>query len=203
MDQGSFLFAGKEEGGKVEKKDVAEVAGKELVKTKRKGNGRNSPVIGDNGLKAAPGEIAKITREALEVGFMWEPINTKDPEQIRDRAIEYLNYCIEHDSRPGNMGLYTAWGIDRRVISQIVNGKVNHPAVDTIKKCLDILSSIREKLMADGKLNPVTGTFLQKNFDGLKDQQDIVITPNKEMEADSTPEQIEADIPIDVEAEEL
>ena len=46
-----FYFAGKGEGGKVEKKDVAEVAGKELVKTKRKGNGRNSPVIGDNGVK--------------------------------------------------------------------------------------------------------------------------------------------------------
>ena len=57
--------------------------------------------------------------------------------------------------------------------------------------------------MADGKLNPVTGIFWQKNFDGLKDQQDIVIAPTKDIEADSTPEQIEADIPIDVEAEEL
>ena len=45
--------------------------------------------------------------------------------------------------------------------------------------------------------------FWQKNYDGLKDIQDITITPNTGMEADSTPEQIEADIPIDVEAEEL
>ena len=32
--------------------------------------------------------------------------------------------------------------------------------------------------MQDGKVNPVTGIFWQKNYDGLKDQQEHVITPN-------------------------
>lgn len=32
--------------------------------------------------------------------------------------------------------------------------------------------------MEDGKINPVTGIFWQKNYDGLKDQQETIITPN-------------------------
>ena len=57
--------------------------------------------------------------------------------------------------------------------------------------------------MSDGKINPVTGIFWQKNWDGLKDQQEVVIEPRKQIEADQTPEQVqrmlEQDIPIDVE----
>lgn len=36
----------------------------------------------------------------------------------------------------------------------------------------------REGLMEDGKVNPVTGIFWQKNYDGMKDQQEVVLTPN-------------------------
>ena len=37
----------------------------------------------------------------------------------------------------------------------------------------------REGLMEDGKVNPVTGIFWQKNYDGMKDQQEVVLTPNQ------------------------
>ncbi|CAJ0600759.1 unnamed protein product [Cylicocyclus nassatus] len=36
---------------------------------------------------------------------------------------------------------------------------------------------LREGLMADGKVNPVTGIFWQKNYDGLRDQQEVVVAP--------------------------
>ena len=32
--------------------------------------------------------------------------------------------------------------------------------------------------MQDGHVNPVVGIFWQKNYDGLKDQQETIITPN-------------------------
>lgn len=32
--------------------------------------------------------------------------------------------------------------------------------------------------MEDGKVNPVTGIFWQKNYDGLRDQSEVVVTPN-------------------------
>lgn len=68
------------------------------------------------------------------------------------------------------------------------------------------MSSIREQLAASGKLNPVTAIFWQKNFDGLKDQQEVVIEPRKQIEADKTPEEVQQmladDIPIDSDYEE-
>ena len=41
-----------------------------------------------------------------------------------------------------------------------------------------ICSAYREGLMADGKVNPVTGIFWQKNYDGMKDQSEVILTPN-------------------------
>lgn len=138
---------------------------------------RNSPVIGDNLIDCADGDIAKITRDALVVGLMWEPIDTTDAEQLRDRAVEYFNYCIKTDSRPGNMGLYSAWGISRQAVSQALQSKASNARIDTIKKSLAVLADVRERLMSEGKINPVTGIFWQKNFDGLKDVQDLVVAP--------------------------
>ena len=68
------------------------------------------------------------------------------------------------------------------------------------------MSQIREQLMADGKVNAVAGIFWQKNYDGLKDQQEVIVEPRKQIEADQTPEEVqkmlEDDIPIDVECSE-
>ncbi len=39
-------------------------------------------------------------------------------------------------------------------------------------------ASYREQLGADGKLNPVTLVWWQKNYDGLVDKSEVVLTPN-------------------------
>lgn len=61
--------------------------------------------------------------------------------------------------------------------------------------------------MADGKVNAVAGIFWQKNYDGLKDQQEVVIEPRNQIEADKTPEEVQQmladDIPIDVDGDEV
>ncbi|MCI8339224.1 MAG: hypothetical protein HFH62_11195 [Lachnospiraceae bacterium] len=167
--------------------------------------GAKSPVIGDNGLSVKPGEMANIVRHCVTTGMLWPEIDTKDPEQLQQRAMEYFNYCIENDIKPGNLGLYATWGIDRRVLYDQMRREPNSFRTVTIKKSLDILSAIREQLAANGKLNPVTAIFWQKNFDGLKDQQEVILEPKKQIEAEQTPEEVqrmlEQDIPIDVESE--
>ena len=44
--------------------------------------------------------------------------------------------------------------------------------------------------MEDGKVNPVTGIFWQKNYDGLKDQQEVVLTPNNPLGEAQNAEQL-------------
>lgn len=54
-------------------------------------------------------------------------------------------------------------------------------AVSIISRCKENIKAIayecgmyREMLMQDGAINPVTGLFWQKNYDGLQDQQEII-----------------------------
>ena len=60
-----------------------------------------------------------------------------------------------------------------------VNRCTTNPArTDFIKKVQKVCALYREGLMQDGKVNPVTGIFWQKNYDGMKDQTEMVLTPN-------------------------
>ena len=165
---------------------------------------KKSPVIGDNGITASADEIAQVTKHALEVA-LWDEIDTKDPEQLRDRTLKYLQYCIDNKIKPGNLGLYNAWGLTKGEVSNIQQREPNSLRSGVIKKSRQIMSQIREQLMSDGKINPVTGIFWQKNWDGLKDQQEVIVEPRKQIEANQSPEEVrqmlEQDIPIDVESD--
>jgi len=44
--------------------------------------------------------------------------------------------------------------------------------------------------VAEGKLNPVTYIFRSKNYYGMKDQQEHVITPNNPLGDATSPEEI-------------
>ena len=161
---------------------------------------KKSPVIGNNGITATKEEISKITAHALEIA-LWDEIDTKDPEQLRDRTLKYLQYCIDNNIKPGNLGLYNAWGITKGEVSNIQQREPSSQRTAVIKKSRQIMSQIREQLMADGK-----GIFWQKNYDGLKDQQEVIVEPRKQIEADKTPEEVQQmladDIPIDADYDE-
>ena len=46
-------------------------------------------------------------------------------------------------------------------------------------------------LGADGKINPVTLVWWQKNYDGMVDKQEMVLTPNQPQIEGLTPEQLQ------------
>ena len=47
-----------------------------------------------------------------------------------------------------------------------------------IKKAKEFLASFDAQLVQEGKVNPTTYIFRAKNYFGLKDQQEYVLTPN-------------------------
>ncbi|MSA01052.1 hypothetical protein GKG47_11810 [Lactonifactor sp. BIOML-A3] len=185
----------------MEKKDI-EQAGKEVVK--RKSNGKNSPVIGGNGIAPINAEEnALFCQYALDM-FHAPSVDLSNPDAVADAIDGYFKYCVDRGLRPGNLGLYAALGLSKQDVSNAINGyskKLSSSTIDLIKKAKQALSTYRELLGSQGKLNPVTLIFWQKNYDGLKDQQDIVLTPNTGLDQEHTPEEIGAkvldDIPID------
>lgn len=176
-------------------------------------DGNNSPLIGDNGVLASTDELTALTRNMRE-NFIKDlsrpPVDLHDPEATKEAIYNYLLDCEQHGKRPGNMGLYRALDISRQDVHSIITGrdkkKVSPECCDILKKALQMLGEYREQLGAQGKLNPVTMIFWQKNYDGLQDAQQIEVTAQQGPAASMTPEeiarQIEKDIPIDADYQE-
>ena len=108
-----------------------------------------------------------------------ESLDNDDVEEMERRFIRYLDLCAQWDMKIGNQAAYAAIGIDKGIAWEWVNRCTTNPArTDFIKKVQKVCALYREGLMQDGKVNPVTGIFWQKNYDGMKDQTEMVLTPN-------------------------
>ena len=170
-----------------------------------KGNSKaylNSPMV-DN-------SPVDVQENALFVQYALDIFNTPDPDlnnpkEVKQCIDNYFNNCISKGLRPGNLGLYASLGLDKRQVFEMVNGRITKGAsretIELIKKAQKTLSSMREILGAQGKLNPATLIFWQKNFDNLQDVQTIELDANAAPTADKSPDEIarmiEQDIPID------
>ena len=107
-----------------------------------------------------------------------EPLDKTDVAEMERRFKRYLDLCAEWDMKIGNMAAYAAIGITREEVFEWQNRRQCYPErAEFVRKVQKVCGMYREGLMEDGKVNPVTGIFWQKNFDGMRDQQEVVITP--------------------------
>ena len=125
------------------------------------------------------------------------------PEEVEEAIRAYFERCFNHGVRPGNLGVYAAIGLTRQEVNEYLNGRrkaPNNSLIDILKKVKATLASYREVLGSQGKLNPATLIFWQKNFDGLEDVQRFDVAPASNLlQPERTPEElqklIEEDIP--------
>ena len=138
-----------------------------------------SPIIQDQ--KAEMEEGYNTRRIQFMMAIMpKEPLDHNDVEEMERRFANYLRLCAEWDMKIGNQAAYAAIGINKdNVYDWAVRREANPARADFIKKVQTFCAMYREGLMEDGKVNPVTGIFWQKNYDGMKDQQEVVLTPNQ------------------------
>lgn len=137
-----------------------------------------SPIIRDNNPVLPEGYNTQMIMFMREV-MPEESIDINDVEEMNRRFTRYLDICAKYDKKIGNLAAYAAIGITKEQAKDFeVNSKSNPARAYFIKKVRQFCSMYREGLMQDGKVNPVTGIFWQKNYDGLKDQQEVVVTPN-------------------------
>ena len=163
-------------------------------KPKRKGHGRNSPVIGTNGFLTAPGDNAEILKHAIEIAYRWPPINLDSDDEVEERIIKYFQYCFDNDIKPGVEGMALALGVNRRTLWdwEVGNSRagVNSRRSDIIKKSKQILADYLESLSQNGKINPVTAIFLLKNHFGYSDKQELEIKASQPLGDQLSPEEI-------------
>ena len=156
--------------------------------------GKNSPVIGDNGLQTEPGDNAKYLAVSMEL-YKLPAIDLKDPEQVNARLGEYFEIHLKNDLKPTVSGMGMALGLDRRRLWEIKTDNekaMNLPTLvsDSIKKAYVIMENLWENYMQNGKINPVSGIFLGKNNFGYQDKTEYVLTPNSNNSDDYNAEDI-------------
>ena len=146
------------------------------------GAAMHSPIIQDQLAEQEEGYNSAMVSFIMAITPS-EPLdrsNVKEMVKEMERRFDnYLQMCATYDKKVGNQAAYLAIGIDKETAWNWLNRASTNPLlVDFIKKVQKICSVYRENLMSDGKVNPVTGIFWQKNYDGMKDQQEVVLTPN-------------------------
>ena len=165
---------------------------------KRKGNGKNSPVIGDNGMMTEAGDNSKYLAVSMQLMNLPD-IDLKEPEQVINRLNEYFQIHADNDMKPTVAGMGMALGLDRRRLWEIKTGNYGTqksleelPTLtkDSIKKAYKLMENLWENYMQNGKINPVSGIFLGKNNFGYQDKQEHVITPNNNSDSDYSTEDI-------------
>lgn len=169
------------------KTELSDETAKEVVK--RKGN--NPQGIGGFAyVDAAPGDNARYLRHTLS---MWDlpVIDISDSKQVEDRIVWYFNKCEEDDMKPTVSGMAFALGVDRKTVYDWSRGNVRgvtHSPI--VKRAMDVLASMWEDYMQNGKINPVSGIFLGKNHFGYTDKQEIVVEPKNPLGEAESPEEL-------------
>ena len=173
---------------------------------KRKSNGKNSPVIGDNGLNLDAGDNTKYLAVSMILMNLPE-IDLKDPEQVMDRLNEYFKIHADNDMKPTVAGMGLALnGMDRRRLWEIRTGNLKGGnteydlptlTLDAIKKAYKMMENMWENYMQNGKINPVSGIFLGKNNFGYQDKTEYVVTPNTNSDSDYSTDDIRKRYAID------
>lgn len=105
----------------------------------------------------------------------------RSDEELCERLNWFFSQCAETQQIPNVEKMANALGYHRNTLNDWENGANNgfSPATkEIIKQAKQILASIDAELAQEGKMQPVVYLFRSKNFYGMRDQQEYVLTPN-------------------------
>lgn len=151
---------------------------------------RNRPDLAKFGEEnTEPGDNSRFIREA-RIAFdggmnrnPLPPIDISDPEQVKQRISDYLDFCEMNDKKPSVIAMANWIGVSRETLNTWKRGEYRSDThSDTIKKAMLMMEEIWYDMMQNGKINPASGIFLAKNVFGYKDVADVVVTPNNPMQ---------------------
>lgn len=159
--------------------------GTEVVK-KSQGE-RNSSV--ESMTTATRPEISEILKNSL----YWrgrEKVTTD--EECAERLNEFFSHCAETGEIPTVEKMALALGVTRVAVWQWEQGSKGNTRKELIAMAKEILASIDAELVSRGKIPQITYIFRAKNFFGLSDKTEVVLTPNNPLEASVDRQELQA-----------
>lgn len=120
--------------------------------------------------------IRKTLYEALE--YYNRPC-VQNTQEAMERTAEYFVRCGEKGIKPTFEEYALALGTTRAMIKRWENGTAKNVDYRVIERAKEVMAAFDAKALIENKMNPVAYIFRAKNFYGLKDQTDVVVTPNQ------------------------
>lgn len=108
----------------------------------------------------------------------------KSDEELAERLDFFFMECARTQQLPTLEKMSNCIGYHRQTLMDWEIGKNKGFSPDTsiiIKKAKQILASMDAELASEGRIQPVVYLFRSKNFYGMKDQQEMVLTPNQQL----------------------
>lgn len=122
----------------------------------------------------------------------------KTDEECAERLNEFFDRINETGEIPTVEKMCLALGTVRQTVWDWENGSKGAARADMIKKAKEILAGIDAELVSSGRIPQITYIFRAKNFFGLVDQSQVVLTPNNPIGEATGQKELAADYVIDV-----
>lgn len=125
----------------------------------------------------------EATAASLANAMKWRRIGMEKPartnQEISQRIDEYFTQCINEQIKPTVEGMSLALGYARMSVWNWKNGiKCDSERQKIIQIAYDTIASFDADMVTNGCLNPVVYIFRSKNFYEMRDQSEVIVTPN-------------------------
>lgn len=149
-----------------------------MTNNKMRNRGKNINEILDP--NNAPDD-AKV--RALRRTLLIRKLNTSrctTSQELADRFDKLFELCFQNNFIPTVEALALCSGIDRKTLWQIENGTIHKGdgMRDIVKNAKDMIATMEAELARDGEINSTVYIFRAKNYFGMTDKQEVVVTPN-------------------------
>ena len=125
--------------------------------------------------------IGKALHNILEVSRAFEE-PPKSEEELCERLNWFFRTCEQTNQLPTVEKMCLALSMPRTTVFEWETGAspgLGPATTNIIKKAKNLIASLDAELAQEGKIQPVVYMFRAKNYYGMKDQQDVVVTPNQ------------------------
>lgn len=122
--------------------------------------------------------VSQLLNEALTE---YRQPRVKSDDELAKRIDDYFFRCAQNGQVPTveEMSLSTGYSVSTVMDWEIGRNKGFSPETSIIiKKAKGYLQTFDAKLVIAGKMNFLAYCFRAKNYYGMKDQQEVVLTPN-------------------------
>lgn len=162
-----------------------EIARVERGKVKRRTNGK--PPQSRAGLITTDEDRKFVAGLLSETLHAYKQPRVKSDDELQDRLNQYFQHCADTGQIPTveEMALYI--GYCRTAMWDLETGRrkgFSDSTADIIKKAKEFLATFDAKLVVSGKMNFLAYCFRAKNFYGMSDKSEYVITPSNQQESD-------------------